>query len=318
MSGHVPWVALASVAVLGGFAYVVTTRHKPNPIMLADKLALDRAVGKLWAPLTDWIHAPSRGKGELLATYNALSDREKAALDGDVAAAFQRVYGSTSVLAYRYRDQASGGASLSDVKPSYLAPSQYSVYRVHASDVLAFWGQKELPLSHKSFGHEHEIILKPNARPARANPLSRGGIVLRELYVTPNGKRTTSYAPTFDDFASKTRRNHFYRGIEEAEWASIHERGFIRSNQKWCVPGEGTCFASDIASAESYVDSGSTDPLKTGRPNYLIEVKSDALRQDPRDGYFKTTLDIPLSAITRAWKLAPEDGKIVAYPTSSS
>jgi hypothetical protein len=284
--------------------------RRANPI--ADDLALQRAVNKLWAPLVNWIHSPSRGKSEVLSAYSQLSAREKAALDSDVAAAFQRVYRSDSIIAYRYRDSKIGGASLSDVEPRYLASNQYAAYRVHASDVLAFWGQKELPLGNKSFAHEHEIILKPNAKPACANPIRGGGIVIRERY-----KQRTSFASTYDDFANKTRSGHFYRGIEEAEWKFIHARGFIRSNQQWCVPGEGTCFANDIASAESYVDSGSTDPLKTGRPNYLIEVKSDALKQDPRDGYFKTTLEVPKSTITRAWELVPEGDEIVAYAVAS-
>lgn len=144
------------------------------------------------------------------------------------------------------------------------------------------------------------------------------GIVIREMYTSEfSGKQRDSLAPTCDDFYREKRSGHFYRGIEEAEWEYIRSHGHIKSIHKWCAPGEGTCFGTDIATAESYVDAGSTDPRKTGKPNYVIEVASDALKHDPRDGYYKTLgddVEVPKSAITRAWKLVGEDGKVIAYP----
>jgi hypothetical protein len=125
------------------------------------------------------------------------------------------------------------------------------------------------------------------------------------------------FAPTCDAFYDQKRSGHFYRGMEEAEWRFIHAHGFIKSNNTSCVRGEGTCFSRELADAESYVDFGHTDPVKTGRPNYVIEVKSDILKHDPRDDYYKTMGDeitVPKSEITRAWRLAPEGTSVVAYP----
>lgn len=124
--------------------------------------------------------------------------------------------------------------------------------------------------------------------------------------------------PVGDAFFRQTRSGFFYRGMDAAEWRYIQKHGHIKSSVRWCMSGEGTCFAPDIETAESYVDFGRTDPRKTGRSNYLVEVRPNALlKYDPRDGYTKTLgddVEVPAALITRVWKLVGEGGEIVAYP----
>ena len=139
-------------------------------MMLKDRVALDRAHDALWAPLQGWIHSPSAGKGPLAEAYSGLDDHAKAMLDRDVSAAFEREHGGDEVTAYRYKDRhesAGGMSSLTTEKPAYLSPDKYSAYRVRSSDVLAHYGQSDLPLGGKAFGHEKELVLKPGAAPAR-------------------------------------------------------------------------------------------------------------------------------------------------------
>jgi hypothetical protein len=141
-----------------------------NPVMLRDRIALDNAKAKLWEPLIDWIQRPSAGKANLITVYNDLSAHEKTLLDDDVLRVFMKEYGTDTIVVYRYRS-ATSGMSVSDVEPKYLRgllntpSSNYKTFRIHACEVLAHYGQEGLPLGNKQFGHEKEIILKPDARP---------------------------------------------------------------------------------------------------------------------------------------------------------
>jgi hypothetical protein len=142
-------------------------RFQSNPVMLRDRIALDGAKAKLWEPIMDWIQRPSEGKANLIATYESLSDREKYLLDEDILHVFEREYGADTVIVYRYRTREGNmsGMSVSDVEPKYLGTSGYRAFRIHASDVLAHYGQDGVPLGNRQFRHEKEIILKPDARP---------------------------------------------------------------------------------------------------------------------------------------------------------
>ena len=140
--------------------------------MLRDRIALDNAKAKLWEPLMDWIHRPSTGKAHLITTYQNLSAHEKSLLDDDVLRVFRHEYGTDTAIVYRYRVTTSSmSMSVSDVEPKYLRgllgtpSSNYKTFRIHACEVLAHYGQEGLPLGNKQFGHEKEIILKPDARP---------------------------------------------------------------------------------------------------------------------------------------------------------
>lgn len=106
---------------------------------------------------------------------------------------------------------------------------------------------------------------------------------------------------------------HVYRGITQDEHDYVRDNKHILSNQKYCVPGEGTCFGHDYDTAEGYVNFGHTSPDKTSKPTYVLEVgNGPEIKVDPRDGYHKTNSPIPSNRITRAWRFQsranPEEG----------
>ena len=113
-----------------------------------------------------------------------------------------------------------------------------------------------------------------------------------------------------------TRPGHLYRGMTEVEFQAHRRAGYIQSTGRYSHSSEGTNFDDSAESAISYVNFGRDDTRKTGRPNYVIEVKrNDALiPQDRRDYYFKAPDPIPWKLVTRAWKLVGENGAVVAYP----
>jgi hypothetical protein len=114
---------------------------------------------------------------------------------------------------------------------------------------------------------------------------------------------------------SWTRPGHLYRGLSEAEYKFIRSKGVIRSNESWSASGEGTNFDDSAAGAESYANFGRTDPRKTKKPNYIIEVKKDDTFKRWPDGYWKAP-EVPKSKITRVWKMVGENDQVVAYPAS--
>ena len=137
----------------------------PTKFYAADREA---ALDKLHGPLVEWIHRPSSGKQALLDAYASLTERQRAALAADVERAFVVAHGRDRVTAYRYRSTGGwGGASLSTVEPTWLRRGSYQAVEVTASDVMVHWAQPDLPLGGKAFGHERELILKPDARPQR-------------------------------------------------------------------------------------------------------------------------------------------------------
>jgi hypothetical protein len=152
------------------------------------------------------------------------------------------------------------------------------------------------------------LELKPqefsaDVRALRYVPLSEAkGVVVR-----PEGWNAANDVPR-----SWTRPGHLYRGITDDEFRFIKSHGVVRSNEKWSIRGEGTNFAEDADEAESYVNYGRTDPRKTGKPTYVIEVKKDESFKRWPDGYWKTP-EVSKSAITRAWKMVGEGGEVVAY-----
>lgn len=139
---------------------------------MAATLMLQRVFDKLWGPIMGWIHSPHSGKTELLESYEALSEHEKALLTQDVSRAFHRAHGGDTVTAFRYKDRPSsmGGMSVTSKEPTYLGRDKYTAYVVHSSDILAHWAQEDLPLGGNAFGHEEEMIFKPNANPKAIEP----------------------------------------------------------------------------------------------------------------------------------------------------
>lgn len=119
--------------------------------------------------------------------------------------------------------------------------------------------------------------------------------------------------------------NLVYRGMTHGEHEYIRQNGHILSDQRYCVSGEGTCFASDHDAAESYVNTGHTNPISTKSHTYVIGVEPHGLSVDRRDGYHKTSQPIPshrIKSITRynpdgtmeagAWH--PEHGFVSSGP----
>ncbi len=105
---------------------------------------------------------------------------------------------------------------------------------------------------------------------------------------------------------------HLYRGMTEVEFEAHQKAGFIKSNGAYSHESEGTSYARDPSTAEGYANYGRDDPRTTGRPTYLVEIPNTSQFKRWDDGYYKTPDKIPLSQITRAWKMTAENDAIVA------
>jgi len=99
------------------------------------------------------------------------------------------------------------------------------------------------------------------------------------------------------------REDRVYRGISEKEWRFIQKTGSILSDCRYCLPSEGTCFSKYIEDAESYVNVGHTSPLITGRPNYIVEVRTTPEMYVDTDSYTKCQVPLESSLITRVWEM---------------
>lgn len=108
---------------------------------------------------------------------------------------------------------------------------------------------------------------------------------------------------------AKTEVPSIFRGISHDEHDYIVRSGHILSDQRYCGPGEGTCFGSDHDTAESYVNFGHTSPVATGKPTYVVEVSSGPEIDSDRDGYLKTKVPIPASRIRSVHRYNP-DGSV--------
>jgi len=106
-----------------------------------------------------------------------------------------------------------------------------------------------------------------------------------------------------------TRQGHVYRGMTDTEYrATVGKRKPIKSTGAWSFAEEGTCFADAPEDAESYANSGRTDPRATGHPTYLVEVKRTPEMKRWPDGYIKTPLPVPFSEVSRIWKMYAVEG----------
>lgn len=111
------------------------------------------------------------------------------------------------------------------------------------------------------------------------------------------------------EIAFETSKDSLYRGISQEELDFIERTGEVKSNESYCVPGEGTCFDVSFSSAESYVNYGRSNPGRTGKSNYVIEIgRNEGTKVDPRDGYHKAP-SIPADRIKRIWEFHP-DGRV--------
>lgn len=168
---------------------------------------LDLALDKMYPPVVDWVHRPSGGKQAVFDAYAAMRPKERAAYDADVREAFLRAHGGETVVAYRYRSwpENMGGRSLTTAEPS-LSPDAYRAYLVNVRDVLVHWAQPEMPLSGKAFGHEKELILRSDARPA---PHSQGRAGGRKAKGCPPGLIGPFFHATTEARARKILKDGF-------------------------------------------------------------------------------------------------------------
>ena len=101
--------------------------------------------------------------------------------------------------------------------------------------------------------------------------------------------------------------------MEQEEYdATLGAKKPIKSNERYCVPGEGTCFASHAGDAESIVNFGRSDPRKTGKPNYVVEIQHQHHIKQDRDGYWKTQESVHPKHVTRVWKTYADGDKVMA------
>jgi hypothetical protein len=109
------------------------------------------------------------------------------------------------------------------------------------------------------------------------------------------------------------RPGHLYRGMTETEYEAHQQAGQIKSKNLYSLPGEGTNFTEDPASAESYINFGRDDPRRTGKPTYMIEIRHDPkLEKVNRQGYYEAHAPVPIEHMTRVWRMVPEHDMIVA------
>lgn len=108
----------------------------------------------------------------------------------------------------------------------------------------------------------------------------------------------------YDILDAERVKGKVYRGMSEAEFFQALDRGYLLSDQRFCARGEGTCFAEIPADALSYAAYGPTDPQKTGRAVYVVEVEQGRLSRT-RDGYYKSELPVALEGGERVFRLGP-------------
>jgi hypothetical protein len=116
-----------------------------------------------------------------------------------------------------------------------------------------------------------------------------------------------------EGLGSLSQPGRLYRGMTKAEYdATVGSGAGVQSRQNFSARNEGTSFAGDAPTAESYINFGRDDPRVTGKPTYLVEIDGRDIPMD-RDGYFKAKAAIGPERITKILEMtgAP-DGSIVA------
>lgn len=148
-----------------------------------------------------------------------------------------------------------------------------------------------------NFGH--------SGRPGQIGGSGGGESDLKEgAYLDPGGNLQFNYDREYKAPSS------VFRGITAEEAESIRKTGSIKSTGAFSHKSEGTSFAEDLATAESAVNFGRTNPAKTGKPNYVIQVaKSDDIEIDKRDYWPKAKEAVPAKRIEKVWAFHP-DGRV--------
>lgn len=159
---------------------------------------------------------------------------------------------------------------------------------------------------------EHGWIIDPlQAKVRKRIPLKRLMRGSQSIILRPEGWGATSEVGAA--YLDRIRRSGaLYRGMEFAEYKNtVGARKPVWSTGAFSHATEGTNFAEHPGDAESYVNFGRSDPRKTGKSTFLVEVrKSDAIPQ-ARDGYFKAPEPVPYSEVLRVWEMKAEGGAVV-------
>jgi hypothetical protein len=143
------------------------------------------------------------------------------------------------------------------------------------------------------------------AIPARSGVLGmNGGAPTRVI-------RPKGWQAAVDNVDELSQPGHLYRGMTKEEYEATVNAGLgVKSRGDYSHATEGTNFAGKFSEAESYANYGRSDPRKTGKPNYVVEVVGDGIQQ-AKDGYYKTS-GVDQDRITRVWELFDQDGEVVA------
>lgn len=129
------------------------------------KRLYDRALDALYPGMANWVHyGNGRDKAELLAAYTSLPAAQRAAWNDAVEVAFREQHGESTVMYRRLKGEApaaTSGLSVTTNESDALSAKHSARYLVHASDVLAHYAMADTPLASKAYGHEREVILRP-------------------------------------------------------------------------------------------------------------------------------------------------------------
>ncbi len=208
-------------------------------------VALDSALEVLYPLIMEWKHRPSVGKSELAAAYLALSARERAALDRDVAKAIHRAHGGPWFVAYRYKGVPGHGLGMTSLTTNE-PPWEHQAFRVHASQVLAHWGQPELPLSSGAFAHERELILKPSVDSAKVKPVEEGRLVTNLQVYLARLRGNLAEASQGRDADYRRQAVEFYDKMVRV----LRQESYIEQLKRNKAPGGGLVMSSQDVDRE--------------------------------------------------------------------
>jgi len=140
--------------------------------------ALDQAHERLNEHVSDWVFRnDGSAKKRLMAEWKKLPPKQRTALERQVKSVVP-----SSLMVYRSMrpgDDPSrmGGASVTD-DPSTRTGDVHA-FEITPKDVMLHYRMKGSWLSSKSYAHEREIILRPDASPKYVGPVGRGKVAAR-------------------------------------------------------------------------------------------------------------------------------------------
>ena len=156
-----------------------------------------------------------------------------------------------------------------------------------------------------------EPLEKPDVEKEVKEEVKKGELVVRTEGVTDKAEKAV------EDRKAITKPDSVYRGMTEEEFNNTIGKGLgVESRKDFSFGVEGTSFAEEFDSAESYVNYGRDDPRTTGKPTYLIEVKKGDNLKRNRRGDYEAHEPIPFSQIERIWKMEGRGDDVIATEVS--